>query len=47
MTDIKKSILLRLPEDLVKKADARAKERGMSRNQWFENMTKWVVENKR
>jgi predicted HicB family RNase H-like nuclease len=35
---------LRLPADVVEQVDARAKNLGYSRNQWFENMTRWVLE---
>ena len=36
---------LRLPADVVQQVDARAKNLGLSRNQWFENMTRWVLDN--
>jgi len=36
---------LRLPPGLVKDVDERAKNLGISRNQWFENMTEWVLAN--
>jgi metal-responsive CopG/Arc/MetJ family transcriptional regulator len=38
-------IALRLPEDLLPGVDERAKALGISRNQWFENMTRWVLDN--
>lgn len=36
---------LRLPEDLLAQVDARREKLGISRNQWFENMTSWCLEN--
>jgi metal-responsive CopG/Arc/MetJ family transcriptional regulator len=44
-SDSTKVISLRLPADLVEKVDGRAKPLGISRNQWFENMTSWCLEN--
>jgi len=49
MTDEKFQIALRIDSDLVKEVDARiaqlkAEGKSISRNQWFENMTRWVVE---
>ena len=47
MSDItKKVFVVRLPEDLLKVVDERAKARGISRNEWFTRMTKWVLANK-
>lgn len=41
MSDItKKQFALRLPEELLAQVDARAKAKGLSRNQWFERMTR-------
>jgi predicted HicB family RNase H-like nuclease len=34
---------LRLPGDMLREVDARAERLGISRNQWFSNMTKWVL----
>jgi hypothetical protein len=36
---------LRLSGDMVKEVDARAEALGLSRNQWFANMTGWVLAN--
>jgi metal-responsive CopG/Arc/MetJ family transcriptional regulator len=47
MSDTKTQLALRLPQDLVAKVDERAENLGISRNQWFENMTRWVLENTR
>lgn len=41
----KVQIALRLPAGLVEGIDVRAKELGLSRNQWMENMTEWVLIN--
>lgn len=35
---------LRLPAEMVEAVDARAKKRGISRNEWYERMTQWVLE---
>jgi hypothetical protein len=40
-----KSFSLRLPADLVAKVDARAKEKNISRNEWYERMTRWTLAN--
>jgi metal-responsive CopG/Arc/MetJ family transcriptional regulator len=45
MGDIKQQLALRLPEDMLEQVDERAKNLGISRNQWFENMTGWVLVN--
>ena len=39
------TISMRLPTELVAQLDARAKNRGINRTEWFENMTRWVLEN--
>jgi predicted HicB family RNase H-like nuclease len=36
---------LRLPDDMLEQVDERAKALGISRNQWYENMTRWVLAN--
>ena len=36
---------LRLPAGHVAEVDARAEALGLSRNQWYENMTRWVLDN--
>ena len=36
---------LRLPSDLMLEVDRRAENLGISRNQWYENMTRWVLVN--
>jgi hypothetical protein len=42
MSDItKKAIIVRLPEEYVTLIDIRAKERGISRNEWFTRMAKY------
>jgi metal-responsive CopG/Arc/MetJ family transcriptional regulator len=42
MSDItRKAIIVRLPEEFVTLVDIRAKERGISRNEWFMRMTKY------
>jgi metal-responsive CopG/Arc/MetJ family transcriptional regulator len=46
MSDTKTAFNLRLPEDLLKQVDARADSLGISRNEWFTNMTRWVVDPK-
>jgi metal-responsive CopG/Arc/MetJ family transcriptional regulator len=38
------AVSMRLPKDLVGKVDGRAADLGISRSQWFENMTTWVLE---
>jgi predicted HicB family RNase H-like nuclease len=46
MADITKTqFVLRLPEGVVEQVDARAEALQISRNQWYENMTRWVLEN--
>jgi hypothetical protein len=45
MSDITKQVALRLPSDLISLIDARAEALGISRNQWFENMARWVLAN--
>lgn len=35
---------LRLPKELVDEVDERAGKLGLSRNQWYENMTIWVLD---
>jgi predicted HicB family RNase H-like nuclease len=43
-SDITKTqFALRLPDDVLEQVDARAKHLGISRNQWFENMARWVL----
>lgn len=44
-SDITQQIVLRLPKDLVAAVDRRAKLGGLSRNQWFERMARWVLIN--
>lgn len=42
MSDItRKAVIVRLPEEYVTLVDIRAKERGISRNEWFTRMTKY------
>lgn len=42
MSDItRKAVIVRLPEEYVTLIDLRAKERGISRNEWFTRMTKY------
>ena len=36
---------VRLPEDLLAEVDRRRDALGISRNQWYENMTRWVLAN--
>lgn len=36
---------LRLTDDLLTQVDARAKNLNISRNEWFANMTRWVLAN--
>lgn len=36
---------LRLDSALLPEIDARAKALGISRNQWFENMARWCLDN--
>ena len=43
--DGKQQIALRLDAELLKQVDERAQALGLSRNQWFENMTRWVLAN--
>jgi predicted HicB family RNase H-like nuclease len=43
--DITQQIVLRLPKVMVQAVDRRAKNLGLSRNQWYENMTRWVLKN--
>lgn len=46
MTDTKRLMVsMRLPEEMVEQVDARAKNLGITRTQWYENMTSWVLEN--
>jgi predicted HicB family RNase H-like nuclease len=45
MADITKQFALRLPDELVEAVDLRASALGISRNQWYENMTRWVLVN--
>ena len=46
MTDITRTqFALRLPADMVEEVDVRAKALNLSRNQWYENMTRWVLDN--
>ena len=46
MTDTTKTPFnLRLPKDLLDQVDRRAEDLGLSRNQWYENMTRWVLAN--
>jgi metal-responsive CopG/Arc/MetJ family transcriptional regulator len=49
MTNLSKAkgktmVSMRLPEDLVTQVDERAGQLGISRSQWFENMTRWVLD---
>jgi predicted HicB family RNase H-like nuclease len=44
-SDTKTQFNLRLPEDMVAQVDDRAKNLKISRNQWYENMTRWVLVN--
>jgi hypothetical protein len=41
----KQQIAVRLDEGLLKEIDARAKEVGLSRNEWIEKSSKWVIHN--
>jgi metal-responsive CopG/Arc/MetJ family transcriptional regulator len=36
---------VRLPKDLLAQVDDRAENLSISRNQWYENMTRWVLAN--
>lgn len=45
MSDTKIPFNLRLPKDMLDEVDRRADALGMSRNQWFANMTGWVLAN--
>jgi predicted HicB family RNase H-like nuclease len=47
MADITKQFVLRLPVELVEEVDARAKEVGISRNQWFERCARWGLDRKK
>lgn len=38
-----KAFNLRLPQELLDQVDERAKNLRISRNQWYENMTRWVL----
>jgi Arc-like DNA binding domain len=40
-----KQFALRLPVELLEQVDARAEKLRISRNQWYENMTRWVLVN--
>ncbi|HMC98044.1 MAG TPA: ribbon-helix-helix domain-containing protein [Flavobacteriales bacterium] len=41
----KSMISFRLTDELLAQVDERAKKLGISRSQWFENMTRWVLVN--
>lgn len=45
MSDTKTAFNLRLPKELLEQVDDRAEAVGISRNQWFESMTRWVLAN--
>jgi hypothetical protein len=46
MADINRTqFALRLPADLIEDVDKRAEALHISRNQWYENMTRWVLAN--
>ena len=36
---------LRMDYQMLAEVDARAEALGISRNEWFSNMTRWVLEN--
>lgn len=44
-SDTKIPFNLRLSKDLLTQVDERAEALGLSRNQWYENMTRWVLAN--
>jgi len=49
MADIKqdrKAIILRLDPKLVEQVDKRAKDKKMTRNEWFTKMATWAVAQK-
>lgn len=41
--DSKSMVSFRMPEEMLKQVDARAERLGISRSQWFTNMTRWVL----
>ena len=46
MADITRTqFVLRLPQDMLTEVDRRREALGLSRNQWYENMTRWVLIN--
>jgi metal-responsive CopG/Arc/MetJ family transcriptional regulator len=38
-------VSMRLPDELVAKIDERAGKLGITRSQWFSNMTAWCLKN--
>jgi metal-responsive CopG/Arc/MetJ family transcriptional regulator len=36
-------VSFRLPDELLAEVDRRAKNLGLTRSQWYENMTRWVL----
>jgi predicted HicB family RNase H-like nuclease len=42
-SDPTRQFVLRLPPELLAQVDRRAKDKNLSRNQWFEYMTRWVL----
>lgn len=45
MTKNRKTISLDIEPHLLDAIDARAKDVGLSRNEWFNRTTKWVIHN--
>lgn len=46
MSDTKKTAFnIRLDPDMLGQVDERAQELGISRNEWFNNMTRWCLKN--
>ena len=45
MTEKRSMISMRLPDELMEQVDARAKNLGTNRTQWFENMLAFVMVN--
>ena len=41
----KAMISFRMANDMLKQVDARAEGLGISRSEWFTNMTRWVLAN--
>lgn len=46
MTEQQRTVVsFRLPDEMVREVDKRAKNLGLTRSQWYENMTRWVLVN--